>query len=97
MDLLITYTHYSELQLITALSLISTLYKSLQHPLSVLSHSVTVLASRCLVTDVNNAFSSASMPKSRKELLSTELDCQSESYITTGGFPQISSSWRQVP
>jgi hypothetical protein len=31
---LTTYTHHSELQVITALSLISTLYKSSQHPLS---------------------------------------------------------------
>jgi hypothetical protein len=34
MDLLTTYTHHSEIQAITALSLISTLYKSPQHPLS---------------------------------------------------------------
>jgi hypothetical protein len=34
MDLLTTYTHHSELQLITAVSLISTHYKSPQHPLS---------------------------------------------------------------
>jgi hypothetical protein len=33
-ELLTTYTHHSELQVITALSLISTLYKSPQHPLS---------------------------------------------------------------
>jgi hypothetical protein len=34
MDLLTIYTHHSELQEITALPLISTLYKSPQHPLS---------------------------------------------------------------
>jgi hypothetical protein len=34
MDLLTTYTHDLELQAITALSLIYTLYKSPQHPLS---------------------------------------------------------------
>jgi hypothetical protein len=34
MHLLTTYTHHSELQVITALSLISTLYKSSQHLLS---------------------------------------------------------------
>jgi hypothetical protein len=34
MDLLTTYTHHLEIQVITTLSLISTLYKSLQHPLS---------------------------------------------------------------
>jgi hypothetical protein len=33
-DLLIAYTHHLELQVATALSLISTLYKSLEHPLS---------------------------------------------------------------
>jgi hypothetical protein len=32
MDLLNTYTHYSEIQALTALSLISSLYKSPQHP-----------------------------------------------------------------
>jgi hypothetical protein len=34
MDLLTPYTHHSELQAITALSLITTLYKSPQHSLS---------------------------------------------------------------
>jgi hypothetical protein len=33
-DLLMTYTHHMELQVITALLLISTLYSSLEHPLS---------------------------------------------------------------
>jgi hypothetical protein len=37
MDLLVTYTHDSELQALTTLSLISTLYKSVDHTLSVLS------------------------------------------------------------
>jgi hypothetical protein len=36
MDLLTTYTHHSELHVTTALSLISTLYRSSQHPLSLL-------------------------------------------------------------
>jgi hypothetical protein len=34
MDLLTAYTHHTELHVITALPLISTLYKSLQHPFS---------------------------------------------------------------
>jgi hypothetical protein len=34
MDLLTTYTHHSELQVLTALLLIFTLYKSPQHPLT---------------------------------------------------------------
>jgi hypothetical protein len=37
LDFLTTGTHHSELQVITALSLISTLYKSPQHPLSLFS------------------------------------------------------------
>jgi hypothetical protein len=45
MDLLTTYTDDSELQVITALSLIYTLYKSLQHTLSLsLSYSYLVVA-----------------------------------------------------
>jgi hypothetical protein len=48
MDLLTTYTHHSELQVITALSLISTIHRSPQHPLSffqpavINSHSLSV-------------------------------------------------------
>jgi hypothetical protein len=41
MDLLITYTHNSELQAITAPPLISTIHKSPQHPLSLLQPAVS--------------------------------------------------------
>jgi hypothetical protein len=36
LDLLTTYAHHSELRVITVLSLVSTLYRSPQHPLSLL-------------------------------------------------------------
>jgi hypothetical protein len=49
-DLLTTYTYNSELQVITALSLICTLYESL-HPKC--SPTCNVLTSRCLVTNIN--------------------------------------------
>jgi hypothetical protein len=58
MDLLTTYTHDSELQVIAALSLISTLYKSL-HAKS--PSACSVFTSRCLVTDLNSGDSSASV------------------------------------
>jgi hypothetical protein len=41
MDLLTTYTHDLELQVITALPLISTIHKSLEHPLSLFQPSVS--------------------------------------------------------
>jgi hypothetical protein len=47
MDLLTIYTHHSELQVITALSLFSTLYAKSSSPCS-------VFTSRCLVTALNN-------------------------------------------
>jgi hypothetical protein len=56
-DLLTTCTHHSELQVITALSLISTLYKSL-HAKS--SPAYCVLTSRSLSTSSNDGDSSAS-------------------------------------
>jgi hypothetical protein len=59
MDLLTTYTHHSELQVITALSLISTVYKSPQHPLSLFS-ACCILISRFLGKASNNGDSSAS-------------------------------------
>jgi hypothetical protein len=65
-NLLTTYKHHSELQVITALSLISTLYKPPQHPLSLFS-------SRFLVTAFNNGHSSAS----RAQILSSQSPLQS--------------------
>jgi hypothetical protein len=57
MDLLTTYTHHSELQVITALSLISTLYKSLAHAKS----SQAAFTRRFLAANFNNGDSSASV------------------------------------
>jgi hypothetical protein len=59
MDLLTTYAHQSELQVITALSLISTLYKSLQHRLN-LFPACRVFISLSLATASNSGDSSAS-------------------------------------
>jgi hypothetical protein len=53
---MITYTHDSELQAITAVSLFSTFYKSL-HPIS----SQFVFTSRYVVTNLNSGDFSASM------------------------------------
>jgi hypothetical protein len=58
MDLLNTYTHDSKLQIITALSLISTLYKWPQHPLSL--SPAYVFISRSLGTASNSGDSSTS-------------------------------------
>jgi hypothetical protein len=57
--LLTPYTHHSELQVITALSLISTLYSSPQHPLSLFAV-CCVFISRSLVTASSTGDSSAS-------------------------------------
>jgi hypothetical protein len=57
MDILTTYTHKSELEVITALSLIYTLYKSLHAKYSPACSAF----SRCLVTALNNGDSSASV------------------------------------
>jgi hypothetical protein len=65
MDLLTTYTHHSELQVITALSLISTLYKSL-HAMS--SPACSVLISHSLAMASNSGDSSAS----RAQFLSSQ-------------------------
>jgi hypothetical protein len=66
MDLLTTYTHHSELQVITALSVISTLYKLLQHPLSLFQPAVFI--SRSLAKASNSGDSSAS----RAQVLSSQ-------------------------
>jgi hypothetical protein len=58
MTLLTTYTHDSHLQAVTALSLISTLYKSL-HAKS--SSACSVFTSRFLVTALNSGDSPASV------------------------------------
>jgi hypothetical protein len=53
LDLMTTYTHHSELPVITALSLISTLYTSPQKPLS-LFPACYVFISRSLATASNS-------------------------------------------
>jgi hypothetical protein len=58
MDLLTTCTHYSELQVITALSLISTLHRLQKHPLSLLQ--LAVFTSCSLATASNSGDSSDS-------------------------------------
>jgi hypothetical protein len=55
LDLLTTYTHHSELQVVTALTLITTLYKSLAHAVS------SFFTSRILPTDFNAAIIAVSL------------------------------------
>jgi hypothetical protein len=81
MDLLTTYTHDSELQVITAPSLISTLYKSPQHPPS-LFQAFYVFIIRSLATISNGGDSSA--------------PSQSQSHIATDG-QSVSKSWYRAP
>jgi hypothetical protein len=61
MDLLTIYTHYSEVQIITAPPLISTIHKSPQHPLSLFKPAV--FTSRSLVTASNSGDFSGSRAK----------------------------------
>jgi hypothetical protein len=60
MDLLTTYAHDSELQVNTALSVISTIHKPQQNPLSFFP-ACCVFISRCLVTSLNDGHSSTSV------------------------------------
>jgi hypothetical protein len=103
--LLTTYTHHSELQVITALSLISTLYKSLREHAKPFP-ACSVFKGHSLATASSSGRSSASRsqilssePKSALNLLGQsqrQSQSQSRSYFTTGGLPPISSSWRQT-
>jgi hypothetical protein len=61
LDLLTTCTHHSELQVITALSLISTIHRSSQHPLSPFP-ACCVFDRRSLATASNSGDPSASSP-----------------------------------
>jgi hypothetical protein len=94
MDLLTSYTHRSELQVITALSLISTFYKSPQHPLS---HFPTcyVFNSRSLATSSNSGDFSASrahvVTVRRISRNWTLLNCQLN-YSVTSSQPPLQSS-----
>jgi hypothetical protein len=70
MDTLTTYTHRYELQVITALLLISTLYKSLH-----IKCSQSAFTSRCSVAALNNGYSSAmfSLDVSWRRILTMEI------------------------
>jgi hypothetical protein len=60
LDLLANYTHHSELRVITAQLLISTLYKSLEHTISPFPAG-NVFTRRFLITASNNGYSSTSV------------------------------------
>jgi hypothetical protein len=62
LDLFTTYTHHSELQAITTLSLIFTLYRSLH---AKFSPACNVFTSRSVATASNNGDSSSSRPQVR--------------------------------
>jgi hypothetical protein len=109
LDLLTTLTHDSRFHLIITPSLVSTLYKSLQHPLSL--SICCVFTSRSLVTASNSGDSSASALNSlsagsqirRIHLLFTDplqpslyFESESESYVTTDG-QSTSLSWNNAP
>jgi hypothetical protein len=97
MDLLTTYTHYSELQAITAPPLISTTYKSPQHALSLLFQpaisSPAVPWQRLLTVEIlllHALKSSLYRLRYRTDLV------ESESYITTDG-QSVSPCWNKAP
>jgi hypothetical protein len=68
LDLLTTCTHHSKLQVITALSLLSTLYKSQQHPLSLFQPAVSATA--LTVEILSFLHSGLFVTAAREELLS---------------------------
>jgi hypothetical protein len=75
LDLLSTYTHDSELQVITALSLISTLYKSPKHPLNLFSV-CHVFVSRSLGAASNSGDSSSSRAQAVSSQPPLQNSCQ---------------------
>jgi hypothetical protein len=94
MYLLTTYTRHSELQVITALSLISTLYKSPQLPLS-LFPACSVFNSRSLATANNSGDSSAS----RAQVLLSQPPVQSSCQLSTDNClgPRLATISHQPP
>jgi hypothetical protein len=80
-----TYAHHLELQVITALSLISTIYKSPQHPLS-LFPACRVFINRSLATASNSGDSSAS----RAQVLSLRLTVQNSTITYQLNYSAIS-------
>jgi hypothetical protein len=97
MDLSTTYTHHSELQVLTAPPLISTSHKSPQHLLS-LSAAFCVFTGRSLVTASNSEGSSASRPQvlSSQSPVQNWLTTESESYVTADG-QSVSLPWNKAP
>jgi hypothetical protein len=85
MDLLTTYTRHSELQVIAALSLISIIQKSPQHPLS-LSPACCVLISRSLAMASISGDSSAS----HAQVLASQPPVQNSTGLTTDRLAAIS-------
>jgi hypothetical protein len=88
MDLLIVYIHDLELQALTTISLISTLYKSL-HAKSF--PACSVVTSRCLVTAFNNGDSSASVLTSLLSGKYPTLNCQLK-YSAISSQPSLQDS-----
>jgi hypothetical protein len=89
MDLLTIYTHRSELQLITALSLISTIYKSPQQQLS-LFLACRVFSSRSLATASNSGnlqLNAAQVLSSQPPFQNSTLNLQ----LTIHWSPELSS------
>jgi hypothetical protein len=78
MDLLSTYTHHSELQVTTALSLISTIHKSPKHLLS-LFPACCVFIGRSLAMAYNSGDSSASSA----QVLSSQPPVQNSCQLST--------------
>jgi hypothetical protein len=79
-------------KVITALSLISALYKLLHAKFPQFA-----FTSRFLVTDLNNEGSPASVLTLLLPGEYPQLNCLSQSYFTTGSLPPISLSCRQAP
>jgi hypothetical protein len=85
-DLLSTYAHHSELQVITAPPLIYTLYESLP---AMSSSAYSVFASCCLVRAPNNRDSSASRTHVISRLYSTELSTQLEHHLFSASLAEL--------
>jgi hypothetical protein len=91
LNLLITYTHHSELQAITAPPLISTIHKSPTH------FSCRVFICRSLATTSNNGNSSASCAQvlSPQPPLQNSTELKVQSCVTTDG-QSASLSWNKA-
>jgi hypothetical protein len=100
-DLLTTYTHDSEVRVITAPLLISTVHKSTQHPLSIFQPTVSSPAvpwQRFLTVEIiqlHSLRSSLHRLSCRTQLNSLN-QSQSQIHIATVG-QSVSKSWCRVP